>query len=577
MMVSMMMILLRYTSLLLLHLTTAAPPPTACLAAAFSSAALPPRYVRFSLSKNRHHDDDANTHSSKTALCNNNNKLPFCAEADMQGINLINSSDDNTINDEIRHDLSSARGWMEHIEQSEGPKYGVGAYTVLRCDATFPTILPSFIIDDNNNNSNTPNNSKQMMDYCCEWKIWGEKFHMNRLSSSFKTLTENLFGAADTYQQQQQQIGSFYNNGGSYSGITSISGMGSSVHTDSMFTQSIEETTHVITTLLEQATRSIHGEMQQRQQQQQQFPFASQDSYNLLQQNGENCWTQTLMLTILWTPSRQYYYEGGGIKPLVRGHAAFATTAAAQPAITTNNNIDGSLLPTPITACVAIPKLLKPEALSVLPRRHGMNLNQQRQVGASASAKVSSWCRIRRPLEDPNRYKPHGVVGEVILVRQPDTERGTNIMTHTNENFVNTLELLEGLISNLFVVYRDGTVRTAPVGLVLPGYARHLIIQELNERGLKVDASMPPTMQDMIDGLWSEVFVTSAVRLVTPVERIIMPPVGTNDQPSILWEAPNDKYERHRAAKMIKSSIYQRGWTQATVKNVTVYCDVMSV
>jgi hypothetical protein len=84
-------------------------------------------------------------------------------------------------------------------------------------------------------------------------------------------------------------------------------------------------------------------------------------------------------------------------------------------------------------------------------------------------------------------------------------------------------------------------------------------------------------MQDMIDGLWSEVFVTSAVRLVTPVERIIMPPVGTNDQPSILWEAPNDKYERHRAAKMIKSSIYQRGWTQATVKNVTVYCDVMSV
>jgi len=196
-----------------------------------------------------------------------------------------------------------------------------------------------------------------------------------------------------------------------------------------------------------------------------------------------------------------------------------------------------------------------------------MNLNLQRQVGSSASAKVSSWCRIRRPLEDPNRYKPPGV-GEVILIRKPETERGTNIMTYSNENFIDTLELLEGLISNFFVVYKDGTVRTAPVGLVLPGYARHLIIQELNERGMKVDSSNPPTIQDMRDGLWSEVFVTSAIRLVVPVERIIMPATGANVNPLILWEAPNDEY---RATRMIQSAMYQRGCRQATVKNVVSY------
>jgi hypothetical protein len=518
------MMMARYTAAHLLSVIVSLTAAPTCLAA-FSSA-LPPHCSSSSSPSCANKQS-----SSKTAL--HNNVLPFCAEADIQQINLIDSSS-NTIN-ELGYDISSARGWMEHIEQMEGPKFGVGAYTVLRCDAIFH--IPS---------------STNKLD--CEWKIWGEKFHMNRLSLSFQTLTNNLFGA--------DSVGSFFNNGGISSGITSISGMGSSVHTDSMFTQSIEETTHVINKLLEQATRSINAEI----------VAAPHNRYNLLQQNDDESWTQTLMLTILWTSSRQTG-GGGAIKPLVRGHAAFAN--AAQPT-TTANYMDGSILPTPITACVAIPKQLTPESLSVLPRRHGMNLNRQRQVGASASAKVSSWCRIRRPLEDPNRYKPHdGVVGEVILVRQPDTERGTNIMSYSNENFIHTLELLEGLISNLFVVYRDGTVRTAPVGLVLPGYARHLIIQELNERGFKVDSSNPPTMQDMRDGLWSEVFVTSAIRLVVPVERIIMPGIGANNDnnPHVLWEAPNDEYEPYRATKMIQSAMYQRGWSEATVKNVVVIND----
>lgn len=464
--------------------------------------------------------------------------LPFfCAEADIQQINNINIEDDDSIstsNELLEYDRTSARGWMECIEQMEGPKFGVGAYTVLRCDAT-----SLFVPSSSSSNSNRQDTSN----FDCEWKIWGEKFHMDRLSTSFKTLTENIFGATTDYHQQ---IGSFSNNGGS--SITSMSGTGSSVHTESMFTKSIEETTHVMNKLLEHASRSICSEMQ----------LAQHNSYNNLQNESL---TQTLMVTILWTPSKQSIGSGGAVvTPLVRGHAVFSGTSQ----LATANIIDASLLPTPITACLAIPNQLTPEALSALPRRHGMGLNYQRQVGASASAKISSWCRIRRSLEDPSKYKSPDV-GEVILLRKPDTERGTNIMTYSNENFIDTLELLEGLISNLFVVYRDGTVRTAPVGLVLPGYARHLIIQELNERGLKVDSSKPPTMQDMRDGLWSEVFVTSAIRLVIPVERIVMP--ASDGNLHILWEAPNDvEYESYRATTMIKSAIYQRGCSQASEK-----------
>ena len=84
-----------------------------CLAFAFVSSAA------------RHH----NTFQA-TALYNNLSSSPssFCAQADIHQVHPIH---DNT--------LSSARGWMEHIEQTEGPKYGVGAYTVFRCDATTTT------------------------------------------------------------------------------------------------------------------------------------------------------------------------------------------------------------------------------------------------------------------------------------------------------------------------------------------------------------------------------------------------------------------------------------------------------
>eukprot|EP00986_Skeletonema_menzelii_P013746 scaffold8304_cov117-Skeletonema_menzelii.AAC.4 len=466
-----------------------------------------------SLSIARHHK------SFKTTTVSSLHYNSFCAQADIHQVHPIIIPQSPSNDDDYNNSLASARGWMEHIEQTDGPKYGVGAYTVLRCDATLLASSPI--------TGKTTGEDEDTTEVLCKWKIWGEKFHMDRLAFSFQTLTTNLFGV-DDYR----------------GGITSMSGMGSSVQTQSMYADSIEETRLVMDGLLQQATKSI-----------------SANSYNL--QHG-GILTQTLMLTILWTPSSTLQST-----PLVRGHAAFFATNNAPQQPNNDESHPPLLLSNPITACIAIPKQPTPEALSVLPRRHGMNLNQQCQVGSSASAKVSSWCRIRRPLEDPNRYKPLDYsVGEVLLVRQPETERGTNIMTYSNDNFIDTLELLEGLISNLFVVYNDGTVRTAPVGLVLSGYARHLIIQELNERGMKVDSSNPPTIQDIRDGLWSEVFVTSAIRLVIPIERIILPATGATAVPRVVWEAPNDEY---RATKTIQSAMYQRGCSQATVKNIVTY------
>jgi hypothetical protein len=77
-------------------------------------------------------------------------------------------------------------------------------------------------------------------------------------------------------------------------------------------------------------------------------------------------------------------------------------------------------------------------------------------------AKLSSWCRIRRPLEDQLKDEH---VGEVILTRQDDK---------------NNIELLEGLTSNLFVLYRNGTLRTPDEG-VLGGCARNQVV--LHGRG----------------------------------------------------------------------------------------------
>jgi len=413
--------------------------------------------------------------------------IPFCAEAtsiynstvNLWDVNINRLDTENKTNDNsIRsYDATSPRSWMDHIEHSSEDNHGVGAYTVIRCDATY------------NFNHNT-----------CQWKIWGIGFHMNRLCSSYRMLMK-------------------HNN----------------EHSTSAFSSDYEsklQTNDIISSLLDEATTSLMKE----------------DVSSTSKQDGE--YVRTLMVTILWTPSNKVVNDStdANYKPIIRGHSTFAGKAR-----TTNSNDD--LFPSPISACLGIPSELTSEELAKLPKRYSNdnndNIKSQSLVGANA--KISTWCTIRKPLEDSTRFKiPESNIGEVLLVTQDE-----NKQYQDEEDFINSLSILEGLTSNLFIIYKDGTIRTAPVGKVLLGYARHLVKEEIETRNdLHLDLN-PPTIQDAKDGLWSEVFITSSKRLIVPVNRVLIPSIGdANEEPTVLWES-ND----HSVTRSLWSAICSRGNT----------------
>lgn len=97
-------------------------------------------------------------------------------------------------------------------------------------------------------------------------------------------------------------------------------------------------------------------------------------------------------------------------------------------------------------------------------------------------------------------------VSEVLMVR-PSQMHGD-------------VDVLEGLSSNVFVVYKDGTIRTAQDG-VLNGYVRHLVLECVETCGLKLDPR-PILLHEATEGLWQGAFITSSTRLIFPIARILM-------------------------------------------------------
>ena len=397
-------------------------------------------------------------------------------------------------NEAINHDVSSARGWMEDIEQCEGSAHGVGAYTVIRCDAIF---------------------SAGSADADCEWKLWGLDFHMERLHSSYSMLTLSNDSSIDLQFNLEEAI---------------------------------DETNTMLTRLLGEARGSL---------------YQNDDSTTQSQQSKDKL-TRTLMLTILWSQPPILNDNNSGIhsNPIIRGHAAFA--GASRLCSTT---MEDDISP-PITTCLAIPKEPTLEALDLLPCRYSSNANQHSEL-ISASAKISSWCRIRRPLEDPTIFKVPGMnVREVLLVQHCNSHA---TFDESNDDFVKSLDILEGLTSNLFVIYKDKTIRTASEGTVLSGYARYLIVNELrtnSELGIVLDDTRPPTVQDAIDGLWSEVFVTSAIRLIIPVERVLIPSIDdevkTISDMTTLWQTED---ATHPFARALRSALFESDTYASVLKN----------
>ncbi|KAL3799739.1 hypothetical protein HJC23_010389 [Cyclotella cryptica] len=438
---------------------------------------------------------------------------PFCAEAfteitdDIKHCSEISRPSAAVCARRLDKDIS-AREWMENIEQREGSIHGVGAYSVLRCDVSFPATCR-----ETNHASNYDANF--------HWNVWGIDFHMDRLCSSYSMLLESQILVRPC-----------------------------SLNDTSGFEGQIQTSGNLIKALLDEAAKSLLEQNTTKQP----------DPINILEStelHGANR-HRTLMLTLLWTPPKHDHITTSNVsRPTVRGHASFA--GPSRPSIEDK-------MPQPISACLSIPKELTPEALALLPRRHVENTPNPTEASVGASAKISSWCRVRRPLEDPSIFKVPGMnVGEVLLVR--------NSSNAASSNFIESLEILEGLTSNVFVIYTDGTIRSAPATNVLPGYSRHLVMKAL----LKIDPQLAayngpklifedsaPSVQDALAGLWSEVFVTSSIRLLTPVNRIVIPHVKTShhDSPTemtTLWQG-----DRVVQTTKIRSALFRIGLDESS-------------
>lgn len=128
-----------------------------------------------------------------------------------------------------------------------------------------------------------------------------------------------------------------------------------------------------------------------------------------------------------------------------------------------------------------------------------------------------AWIRDRKDVEERGRQAMaklgYGTPSDVLLC----TQRG---------------ELLEGLITNLFVLVEDNSTKhrcrlqTAPEGTVLAGVARRKVIEACHELGIPVDLTCPRISERH---LWQGVFLTNSIRQLQPLDRVCC--VDTN-----VWE-----------------------------------------
>mmetsp|Transcript_4476 Transcript_4476/g.11251 ORF Transcript_4476/g.11251 Transcript_4476/m.11251 type:complete len:159 (+) Transcript_4476:343-819(+) len=142
------------------------------------------------------------------------------------------------------------------------------------------------------------------------------------------------------------------------------------------------------------------------------------------------------------------------------------------------------------------------------------------------------------------------------------------------------LELLEGLSSNVFVIYQDGSLHTASPDLVLPGYVRHLVLQlyggHINKKSQDADDEhgmeiAPILLQDVAQ--WREVFITSSSRLILPVRQIV---IRATDEDGSHWRSfwssvsnDNDETARTLRTKLQRQLLEFGGYALANANNAT--------
>jgi Amino-transferase class IV len=198
---------------------------------------------------------------------------------------------------------------------------------------------------------------------------------------------------------------------------------------------------------------------------------------------------QLVRVTLLWSTLKAATTQQTLSSPsqtiVVRGHACY--TGPIQDLFEPHP---------PITVSIASHSPM--EASSGAPSRANQNPH----------LKVAKWTRVRQKIA-----RPPGVV-EVLLTRRREDVDGYR-----------RVEILEGLSSNVFVVYNNGAIRTATDG-VLHGYVRELVLECLEVCGLTFDPE-PIWLAEEPDNdgsqRWSEVFITSSSRLIHPVSTVLVP------------------------------------------------------
>jgi len=224
-----------------------------------------------------------------------------------------------------------------------------------------------------------------------------------------------------------------------------------------------------------------------------------------------------VMLTVLWTP--EITAAGAGIK--VSAHAC----STMKPSELTPNNPNSPI--DVVIGCIPANKNWK-QLTRQLPNRYDNH----------PQAKLSSWCRRRRPLEE--NFKKENIA-DVILTKVIDS-------SSTKESPpLQSLELLEGLTSNMFVVYPRKVLQTPPSSLVLGGYVRQLILDCAEECGYTVEIA-PISLKDT--AIWKGVFLTSSIKLIIPVHKMLFPSSICDDgsyQTDIVWREPTPKLTENPA------------------------------
>ena len=118
----------------------------------------------------------------------------------------------------------------------------------------------------------------------------------------------------------------------------------------------------------------------------------------------------------------------------------------------------------------------------------------------------------------------------------------------TSQSFVSiSFFTLQGLTSNVFFLY-PGNVLKTPQDNILKGYARHRVLQAAETLGYHVQQG--PISLNEVDS-WQEVFVTSAIRLVQPVESIVQHQLAKDNGTRVVWKSNSSGY-------LISNSILQQ-------------------